>query len=57
MFSFNLLSIYNQPNIDKQSVILLGDGFFARGFLHNINHNKFNVLIYQDNNKLYNNII
>jgi NADH dehydrogenase FAD-containing subunit len=49
MFSFNLLSIYNQPNIDKQSVILLGDGFFARGFLHNINHNKFNITqIYKD---------
>ena len=28
---------------NKQSVILLGDGFFARGFLHNINYNKFSV--------------
>lgn len=32
MFSFN------QQN-NKQQVILLGDGFFARGFLHHINHN------------------
>jgi NADH dehydrogenase FAD-containing subunit len=28
---------------NKQSVILLGDGFFARGFLHNINYKKFSV--------------
>jgi len=34
---------------DKENVILLGDGFFARGFLHNINHNKFNIIqIYRD---------
>ena len=34
---------------DKENVILLGDGFFARGFLHNINYNKFNIIqIYRD---------
>jgi NADH dehydrogenase FAD-containing subunit len=33
----------------KQNVVLLGDGFFARGFLHNINFNKFNITqIYKD---------
>ncbi len=34
---------------NKSSVVLLGDGFFARGFLHHINYNKFNVTqIYRD---------
>jgi NADH dehydrogenase FAD-containing subunit len=33
----------------KQNVVLLGDGFFARGFLHNINFKKFNITqIYKD---------
>ncbi len=33
----------------KSSVVLLGDGFFARGFLHHIDYNKFNVTqIYKD---------
>jgi len=33
----------------KENVLLLGDGFFARGFLHNINHKKFNITqIYKD---------
>ncbi len=35
--------------INKEHIILLGDGFFARGFLHNINYKKFNVTqIYKD---------
>ena len=34
---------------NKQNVLLLGDGFFARGFLHHINFNKFHVTqIYKD---------
>ena len=33
----------------KQHIVLLGDGFFARGFLHNINYGKFNITqIYKD---------
>jgi NADH dehydrogenase FAD-containing subunit len=33
----------------KQSVLLLGDGFFARGFLHNINYSKYDITqIYRD---------
>jgi NADH dehydrogenase FAD-containing subunit len=27
----------------KQHIVLLGDGFFARGFLHNIDNSKFNI--------------
>ena len=34
---------------NKNYVLLLGDGFFARGFLHYINHQKFNITqIYKD---------
>jgi NADH dehydrogenase FAD-containing subunit len=34
---------------NKQNILLLGDGFFARGFLHYINFNKFNITqIYKD---------
>ncbi len=34
---------------NKQNVVLLGDGFFARGFLHHINFNKYHVTqIYKD---------
>ncbi len=34
---------------EKKNIILLGDGFFARGFLHTINRNKFNIFqIYRD---------
>jgi NADH dehydrogenase FAD-containing subunit len=34
---------------NKSNIILLGDGFFARGFLHNINFNKFHITqIYKD---------
>lgn len=34
----------------QHDILLLGDGFFARGFLHTINRNKFNVTqIYKDN--------
>ena len=33
----------------KENIVLLGDGFFARGFLHNINYNKFFITqIYRD---------
>ena len=28
---------------NKPRIVLLGDGFFARGFLHNINYNKFHI--------------
>jgi NADH dehydrogenase FAD-containing subunit len=34
---------------NKQNIILLGDGFFARGFLRTINHKMFNITqIYRD---------
>ena len=33
----------------KQSIVLLGDGFFARGFLHHIDYHKFHITqIYKD---------
>ena len=33
----------------KQNVLLLGDGFFARGFLHHIDYSKYNITqIYRD---------
>lgn len=36
-------------NNTKENILLLGDGFFARGFLHYINHKKFNITqIYKD---------
>ncbi len=36
-------------NIRKKNVILLGDGFFARGFLHYIDHSKYYITqIYKD---------
>ena len=40
---------YFNENNKKENVLLLGDGFFARGFLHNINRTKFNITqIYKD---------
>ncbi len=34
---------------NKKKVVVLGDGFFARGFLHHINYNKFFVTqVYKD---------
>ena len=40
---------YDNSYNNKKNVILLGDGFFARGFLHTINRNKFNIFqIYRD---------
>jgi NADH dehydrogenase FAD-containing subunit len=45
---FNLNYIKTEEN-KKKDIILLGDGFFARGFLHNINYNIYNVTqIYKD---------
>ena len=36
-------------DINNKNVILLGDGFFALGFLHNIDYNKFTITqIYKD---------
>jgi NADH dehydrogenase FAD-containing subunit len=41
--------IYYNENNKKENVLLLGDGFFARGFLHHINRNKFHITqIYKD---------
>lgn len=35
--------------MDKENIVLLGDGFFARGFLSHINYHKFNITqIYRD---------
>ena len=40
---------YNYQDNKKENVLLLGDGFFARGFLHHINRNKFHITqIYKD---------
>ncbi len=40
---------FEKLDIKKENVFLLGDGFFARGFLHHINYNKFNVIqFYKD---------
>ncbi len=40
---------FEKLDLNKENVILLGDGFFARGFLHNINYSKFNVIqFYKD---------
>lgn len=39
----------NDKTNNKPRIVLLGDGFFARGFLHNINFNKFHITqIYKD---------
>jgi NADH dehydrogenase FAD-containing subunit len=39
----------NSNDKNKEHILLLGNGFFARGFLHNINYNKFHVSqIYRD---------
>ncbi len=41
--------INNIFGIKKQTVVLLGDGFFARGFMRYINNNQFNIVqIYRD---------
>jgi NADH dehydrogenase FAD-containing subunit len=42
---------HNSTNFEnkKENIVLLGDGFFARGFLHYICHKKFNITqIYKD---------
>ena len=34
---------------NKETIVLIGDGFFSRGFLHNIDRSKFNITqIYKD---------
>ena len=41
--------IQKDYQIKKQRIILLGDGFFARGFLHYIDRNRFHITqIYKD---------
>ena len=49
-YNYNYNYCYNNNNFpNKQNIILLGDGFFARGFLHTINIKKFNIYqIYKD---------
>lgn len=44
------MTTYNNNNTShKSKIVLLGDGFFARGFLHHINYNKFFITqIYKD---------
>ena len=40
---------FNNKHNDKQKVLLLGDGFFARGFLHTIDYKKYSITqIYRD---------
>jgi len=39
----------NLNNTSKKNILLLGDGFFARGFLHQIDYKKYNITqIYRD---------
>lgn len=40
---------FNNKQKNKQNILLLGDGFFARGFLRTIDYNKYNITqIYRD---------
>ncbi len=57
MKSYLINKLFYSTNIDleqyykikKQQIVLLGDGFFARGFLHYIDNNKFSITqIYKD---------
>lgn len=49
MFLLEIINLFFCFNNDKKNIVLLGDGFFARGFLHNINFNKFHITqIYKD---------
>lgn len=49
MFLLEIINVFSFFNNDKKNIVLLGDGFFARGFLHNINYNKFHITqIYKD---------
>ena len=42
-------SLKKNNNDHKKNVLLLGDGFFARGFLHTIDYNKYDIThIYRD---------
>ena len=46
---YDLFEQFKKQNPKKEQVILLGDGFFARGFLHTINYNRYNIIqIYRD---------
>jgi NADH dehydrogenase FAD-containing subunit len=48
-FMDTLQSICLKNKNDKQNVLLLGDGFFARGFLHTIDYKKYDITqIYRD---------
>jgi NADH dehydrogenase FAD-containing subunit len=48
-FAWHLTNVYLLSTYKKQDVVLLGDGFFARGFLHTIDHSKFKITqIYRD---------
>jgi NADH dehydrogenase FAD-containing subunit len=40
-FNKKLHKQHNEKN--KENIVLLGDGFFARGFLHNIDRSKFKI--------------
>jgi hypothetical protein len=48
-FIDTLQSLSSKKNNYKQNVLLLGDGFFARGFLHTIDYNNYHITqIYRD---------
>lgn len=48
-FIDTLQSYCHKKKIDKQNVLLLGDGFYARGFLNTIDYKKYNITqIYRD---------
>lgn len=48
-FFYHIKKKQKNHNPHKKQVILLGDGFFARGFLHTIDYNKYNITqIYRD---------
>lgn len=42
-FFYQIKQKQKNQNPQKKQIILLGDGFFARGFLHTIDYNKYNI--------------
>ena len=45
----NDINDINHIKSNNKKVLLLGDGFFARGFLHNIDYTKFTVVQFYQN--------
>jgi hypothetical protein len=47
--NYDLENDINHIKSNNKKVLLLGDGFFARGFLHNIDYTKFTVVQFYQN--------